>query len=81
MSCPSVQTDSLNEKQLLFLKLERKIKERTRDVENDLISGENDNNQTSIDNNSTVSKDNNLSEEEQTEEDARDYDEDIGILV
>lgn len=75
MSCPSVQTDSLNEKQLLFLKLERKIKERTRDVENDLISGENDNNQTSIDNNSTVSKDNNLSEEEQTEEDARDYDE------
>jgi len=65
----------LNEKQLLFLKLERKIKERTRDVENDLISGENDNNQTSIDNNSTVSKDNNLSEEEQTEEDARDYDE------
>jgi len=75
LSCPSVQTDSLNEKQLLFLKLERKIKERTRDVENDLISGENDNNQTSIDNNSTVSKDNNLSEEEQTEEDARDYDE------
>ena len=74
MSCPSVQTDSLNEKQLLFLKLERKIKERTRDVENDLISGENDNNQTSIDNNSTVSKDNNLSEEEQTEADARDYD-------
>lgn len=74
MSCPSVQTDSLNEKQLLFLKLERKIKERTRDVGND-------NNQTSIDNNSTVSKDNNLSEEEQTEEDARDYDEDIGILV
>ena len=75
MSCPSVQTDSLNEKQLLFLKLERKIKERTRDVENDLISGENDNNQTSIDNNSTVSKDNNLSEEEQTEANARDYDE------
>ena len=43
-------------------------------VDDDKLIRENDNSQSSTDNNSTVSKDNNLSEEEQAEADARDYD-------